>query len=195
MRAGAAAWIALAAAFAVAAALAWAAPRAALDWQPALTLAEPWRLWSAAFVHLSALHLLANELGCLVVAAFGAAARVPVAAAWAWFVAWPLGHAALALQPTLTSYGGLSGVLHAGVAIVVWHLLRRERGVRRLLGGIVLAGLAIKVMLERPWAEATRALPAWDFAVAPLAHATGVAAGLACAVIADLVAARVRPRL
>ena len=194
MRAGAAAWIALAAAFAVAAALCWSAAPAALDWRPALTAAEPWRMWTAAFVHLSPLHLLANELGCLVVAAFGAVARVPVAAAWAWFMAWPLGHAALALQPALTSYGGLSGVLHAGVAVVAWQLLRRDHGTRRSIGAAVLVGLVVKLVLERPWESPTRSMPGWDFAVAPLAHATGSAAGLACALIVDLVAARMGRR-
>ena len=129
MRAGAAAWIALAAAFAVAAALCWSAAPAALDWRPALT-----------------------------------------------------------------SYGGLSGVLHAGVAVVAWQLLRRDHGTRRSIGAAVLVGLVVKLFLERPWESPTRSMPGWDFAVAPLAHATGSAAGLACALVADLVAARMGRR-
>lgn len=185
MRAGAAAWVVVSLGLGGAAALGQVAPREALDWQRALLGVEPWRLWTAAFAHLSALHLVANELGCVVVAAFGAGARVPVAAAVAWLAAWPLGHVALAIDAPLTRYAGLSGVLHAGVAIAAWHLLRRDAGRRRWVGAAVLAGLTVKVLLERPWAGAVQALPGWDFAVVPLAHVTGALAGLACAVIAD----------
>lgn len=184
-RAGAAAWVAVAGGLAAAAALGLLAPRDALDWQRALVAAEPWRLWSAAFVHLGAWHLLANESGCIVVAAFGAGARVPVQAAVAWLAAWPLGHAALWLDPALVRYGGLSGVLHAGVAVAAWHLARRDTGRRRWIGVAVLIGLAAKLLLERPWAGAAQFVPGWDFAVVPLAHATGATAGLACAVVAD----------
>lgn len=194
MRAGAVAWVAVAGALAALAALGRLATPVALDWQRALVVAEPWRLWSAAFVHLSALHLVANELGCAVVGAFGAAARVPGHAAMAWLAAWPLGHAALALEPTLASYAGLSGVLHAGVAVAAWHLVRREVGRRRLIGAAVLLGLMLKIVFERPWAAATASVPGWDFAVVPLAHAAGAAAGLVCAVIADAWAARLPHR-
>ena len=44
---------------------------AALDWQPALASSEPWRAWSAAIVHYSALHLAANLAGIALVAALG----------------------------------------------------------------------------------------------------------------------------
>lgn len=54
------AWLALAAALAAASVLAWWAPAWALDWQPALAAAEPWRAFSAAFVHWSPMHLGAN---------------------------------------------------------------------------------------------------------------------------------------
>jgi rhomboid family GlyGly-CTERM serine protease len=185
---GVARWWALSAAWAVMAAALWFAPRDALDWQPARALAEPWRAWSAAFVHWTPRHLAANLAGCAVVGAFGAAARVPRRATWAWLAAWPLGHAALALQPALVSYGGLSGALHAGVAIAAWHLLRHEQGRRRAIGAAVLLGLALKIVLEAPWAAPTQRVPGWDFAVAPLAHATGALAGLLCAWIADLLA-------
>lgn len=161
------------------------APREPLSWQPSRALTEPWRAWTAAFVHWTPSHLAANLLGCAVVAAFGLAARVPVRAALAWWLAWPLAHAALALQPQLTSYGGLSGVLHAGVAIAAAHLLRHDRGRRRAIGAAVLVGLAVKLLLERPWAAPTQASAGWDFAVAPLAHLTGALAGLACIAVAE----------
>ncbi len=185
MSRGAAAWVATSAALALLAVLAWFAPRHALDWQPARALAEPWRVWTAAFVHWTPWHLAANAIGCAVVAAFGWAAQVPPRGALAWAVAWPLTHVALALQPALVSYGGLSGVLHAGVTIAAWHLLRHAQGRARALGALVLAGLAVKIVLEAPWRAPTQSVPGWDFPVAPLAHATGALAGLLCAAIGD----------
>jgi rhomboid family GlyGly-CTERM serine protease len=178
-------WLATTALLAAAAAALWSAPRELLDWQPARALGEPWRLWSAAFVHWTPRHLGANLLGCAVVAAFGVAARVPLRATAAWLVAWPLSHAALALQPALTSYGGLSGVLHAGVAIAAWHLLHQDHGRRQQIGAAVMAGLVIKLLLEKPWGAPTQQVPGWDFAVAPLAHVTGAIVGIACAALAD----------
>ena len=85
---------------------------AVLEWQPALAGAEPWRWWSAAWVHYSGLHLAANLAGLVLVAALGWAAAVDRAGALAWGLAWPLTHLGLCLQPSLTHYGGLSGVLH-----------------------------------------------------------------------------------
>ncbi len=154
---------------------------AALRWQPELALAQPWRCFSAAWVHLSTLHLLANLLGTALVAALGTVAGCGRRAALAWALAWPLTHLALLVQPALHQYGGLSGVLHAGVAVVGWQVLRAERGQRRLIGAGLLLGLALKVLLEAPWSGPLRSVPGWDIAIAPLAHASGSAAGLLCA--------------
>ena len=49
---------------------------------------------------------------------------------------------ALALAPQLQHYGGLSGVLHAGVAVAALSLAGQATGRRRLIGDAVLAGLA-----------------------------------------------------
>jgi rhomboid family GlyGly-CTERM serine protease len=187
---GAGSWLALTALLAAVATALWFAPRELLAWQPAHALDQPWRLWSAAFVHWTPWHLVANLIGCAVVAAFGIAARVPVRCTLAWLVAWPLSHAALALQPALTSYGGLSGVLHAGVAIAAWQLLRHDSGRRRQIGAAVMAGLLIKLLLERPWGAPTQTVAGWDFAVAPLAHTSGAIAGIVCAALADAVSRR-----
>jgi rhomboid family GlyGly-CTERM serine protease len=187
---GAQCWAGLCVLFAATAVALWFAPRDALDWQPLRAGTEPWRAWTAAFVHWTPWHLGANLVGCAVVAAFGVSARVPARAAVAWLAAWPLAHAALALQPQLARYGGLSGVLHAGVAIVAWQLLRHERGRRRAIGAAVMTGLMVKLALERPWAAAVQQVSGWDFAVAPLAHATGAAAGLLCAWLADAMTRR-----
>ncbi len=178
------AWLALCALAAGGALAAWVLPAAWLDWQPALAWQQPWRWWTAAFVHWSPLHLGANLAGCAVLATFGAAARLPRRATLAWALAWPLTQGALLLQPALTHYGGLSGVLHAGVAVAAMHLLaapRPRRAATRAIGAAVLGGLVLKLLLERPWAGPLAHPAGWDIALAPLAHAAGAAAGTACA--------------
>lgn len=183
------AWAAVATALALGAVVLWPAPGATFDWQPQLALSQPWRAWSAAFVHLSPLHLLANLLGCAAVTAFGVAARLPRHAAWAWLAAWPLTHAALIVQPQLTHYSGLSGVLHAGVAVGALHLVWRERGQRMAIGWAVLAGMALKLLLEAPWAGPAQAA-GWDIPIAPLGHLSGAVSGLVCGTMAQVLANR-----
>jgi rhomboid family GlyGly-CTERM serine protease len=176
------AWLVLCALLAAGALAGWALPAAGLDWQPARAAAEPWRAWTAAFVHWSPLHLGANLAGCAVLAFFGPAARVPPRAAAAWALAWPLTHLLLALQPALAHYGGLSGVLHAGVAVAALSTCAGPPG-RRRIGQLVLAGLAAKLLLERPWAGPLAHPAGWDIAVAPLAHVSGTLCGLVCAAL------------
>ena len=178
------AWLALALALALASVLAWWAPAAPIDWQPARIATEPWRAWSAAFVHWSALHLGANLGAAAAVAAFGWAAQVPLRATLAWCAAWPLTHLGLLLRPELAHYGGLSGMLHGGVAVVVLWLLATGHGWRRTIGALVGAGLLAKLLLEQPWGPVLRQPADWDIAVAPLAHATGAVAGLLCGALA-----------
>jgi len=143
-------------------------------------------------VHYSLLHLLANLTGAAAVGALGIAARAPSSAAWAWAIAWPLTQLGLLLEPALVHYGGLSGVLHAGVAVVAVDLLRPSGApnpwARRWVGLALLAGLTVKILLEAPWGAPLRHPAGIDIAVAPLAHASGVVAGLVCAVVARLVA-------
>lgn len=200
------AWALLALALALGALAGRGASLAVWGWLPGHAWDEPWRWWSAAFVHLSDGHLAANVLGCVVVGAFGqfgaravgaapaawppgAVAEGPPAAvardwALAWLAAWPLTHALLRAEPRLTGYAGLSGVLHAGVAVAALGLLVQGRGRVRLIGAAVLAGLAAKVALEAPWSAPVRSEATWDMPVAVVAHATGAAAGLACAAVA-----------
>lgn len=168
--------------------VAWSQPSAAWDWQPGLAWAEPWRWWTAAFVHWSPMHLLANLAGVAVLAGFGGAARLPMRAVLAWAAAWPLTQLSLLLQPALAHYGGLSGVLHAGVGAAATTLLLERRGRPRWIGAAVLAGLLAKIVLERPWAGPVSHPAGWDIAVAPLAHAAGAAWGVAAAGLASAVA-------
>ena len=184
------AWLTCAAVLMAGSVLAMALPAAWLDWQPDQAFAQPWRAVTAAWVHWSEQHLGANLLAAAVVAAYGWAARVPRDQAWAWAAAWPLTHLGLLFKPELLRYGGLSGVLHAGVAIVCLYLLVRAVGLRRWVGAGVALGLVVKVATEKPWGAALQRSADWDIAVAPLAHATGAVAGLVCSALALLLSSR-----
>jgi rhomboid family GlyGly-CTERM serine protease len=177
-------WLLLCAALALGALGAAAAPPGLLDWQPGRALAQPWRWFTAAWVHLDGAHLAANLAGAAVLAVFGHAARCSPRDALAWLCAWPLTHGLLLAAPQLQHYAGASGVLHAGVAVAAAGLVAREHGRRRAVGALVLAGLLLKLLDEQALGEPARLLPGWDFPVAVLAHATGAAAGLACAAAA-----------
>ena len=182
-------WLGLCAVLAVGAVVAWFLPAAQLDWQPTLAGSQPWRWWTAALVHWSPLHLGANLLGLALVAALGHAAACRGRATLAWLLAWPLTQLGLLLQPALRHYGGLSGVLHAGVAVATVALLR-QRGPRRAVGIALLAGLLLKVLIESPWLGPLRQVAGWDMPIAPLAHASGALAGLLCGLLCGLLARR-----
>jgi rhomboid family GlyGly-CTERM serine protease len=189
---GGRAWIALAGLLGLGAALSAALDPNLLDWQPGRIATEPWRAFSAAFVHYSPRHLAANLAGLALVAALGWFARVPWPIVAAWLIAWPLTQLGLLARPELLRYGGLSGVLHAGVACVAWQLIVHERGRRRAIGVLTLALVAVKVVSEAPWGPALRHPADWDIATAPFAHASGLAAGLLAAALSDAVLRRRR---
>jgi len=151
------------------------------SWTPALAWSEPWRWWTAAWVHWSTWHLLANLAGLAGVGLLGWRAGAGRADALAWAAAWPLTQGALLLQPALQRYGGLSGVLHAGVVVVAVRLAWGPPGPRRAIGAALLAGVALKLLLEEPWHSVLHRSADWDIAIAPLAHVCGAAAGALCA--------------
>lgn len=169
-------WLLLCAALGVLAALAQALPTAWLDWQPALALTQPWRLITAAFVHWTPLHLVANLAGCAVLALLGWRADLAGREVAAGLLALPLTQLGLLLRPDLAHYGGLSGVLH-GLAVVAALSLLARRGRERWVGAALLLGLAAKLALEHPLGPALRETPGFDFAVAPFAHLSGALAG------------------
>lgn len=179
------AWLGLAVLLMLGALLGWPFPHERWDWQPSLAAAQPWRVLSAVAVHYSTAHLAANLVGAVLVAALGVSARAPPAMVWAWAAAWPLTHLGLLFDPDLAHYGGLSGVLHAGVAVAACQLLRDDTRARRRIGVAVLLGLSVKVIGEAPW-FAPRYDALLGISVAPLAHACGLVAGLVCAGVAAL---------
>lgn len=180
---GARLWIAVAALLAVPAlhaALSGFTMAAVLDWQPGLAWREPWRLWSAAWVHLNKLHLAANIAGTLLVCALGIAAGVTTRAAMAWALAWPMTHAALWLRPDIAHYAGLSGVLHAGVMVVAVALMRSGVPRQRAIGFALAGGVLVKIAAEAPWSDMFPWSDTLRIATVPFAHAAGVVAGAAC---------------
>lgn len=170
-------WLGLCALAAAGALLAWPLPTASLDWQPTLFTTSPWRAFSAPLIHFSLQHLLANLAGCAVLAAFGWAARLPPRAALAWALAWPLTQLGLLIEPALLHFGGLSGVLHAAVAVGVVELLTRH-GRDRRIGQALALGLAVKLWTEQPLGAPLQRVAGWDIAIAPLSHLTGAVAGV-----------------
>ena len=169
------AWAALAVALGAGALLGLLVPAPEWDWQPSKA-AEPWRWWTAAFVHLNGLHLAGNLLGLALVAAVGMVGRLPQRAALAWALAWPLGHGVLLLRPEVTHYAGLSGVLHAGVAVAVTWLVLEGR--RRRVAMAIGAGLVAKLLLEQPWGAPVTVSATLGIPVVPMAHAGGALVGL-----------------
>jgi len=176
-----AAWLTVSAGLVAGSVIGWFVPAALWDWQPELAWQQPWRWWTAAFVHWSPLHAAANLGAALLVMLFGQVARVPMRVAGAWLLAWPLTHLGLLAAPGLLHYGGLSGVLHAGVAAVIVFLVLRAPGRRRRIALALGTGLLFKLGFEAPWGAPLRQAPGWDIAVVPLAHATGTLAGALCA--------------
>jgi rhomboid family GlyGly-CTERM serine protease len=115
---------------------AWGAPdgvqRALLYERSAVLRGELWRLWSGHLVHFSASHLGWN---LLVVGLSGAWIECSGFRARGWFAAAAppaIGLALLVGEPSLGSYGGLSGVATAAVAFACASEWRRGTGPRSL---------------------------------------------------------------
>ncbi|MFY7942408.1 MAG: rhomboid family intramembrane serine protease, partial [Burkholderiaceae bacterium] len=112
-------WCAVASVFGVCSLASWCLvhlglSRTNLDWQPTLWLSQPWRLYTAAWVHYSPMHLGGNLLALALVAWLGVAARMRWPATLAWLLSMLLCHLALLALPEVLHYGGLSGISHAG---------------------------------------------------------------------------------
>jgi rhomboid family GlyGly-CTERM serine protease len=177
-------WLALSLLLVLASLALWPLDAQRWDWQSARAGHEPWRWLSAAAVHWTGAHLLANLFAATLVAAYGWAARVPSVVGWAWLASWPLTHLALLMRPELAHYGGLSGVLHGGVAAVTVWLVLRGRQTQRTIGWMMVIGHGTKLLVEQSWADLLHPTPELGVAVAPLAHATGSLAGALCTLVA-----------
>lgn len=177
------AWLGLAAGLALVALIGALLPVEPLLWRRDAPW-QPWRWLTPVAVHWTPGHLAANVAACALLAWLGWSARLPRHAAAAWLLAWPLTHLGLWLDgpdSALQRYAGLSGVLHAGVAVAAAALLGRRAAGDRTLGTLLALGLTAKVLSETPWRGALVSMEGWSFPVAVSAHASGAAAGAAAA--------------
>lgn len=164
---------------------AWPVASHRWDWEPAVAASQPWRAFTAAWVHWSPDHLAMNIVACAIVAALGWAGGLPRSAALAWLLAWPMtawmpsavGH----LWPLVAAehIGGLSGALHAGVAVAAVWLGVRGRGWERGLGLLLGLGLAAKHLWE--WQVGPQLLAGSAVQVSAASHLGGSLSGILAA--------------
>jgi hypothetical protein len=157
----------------------WPATAQAWTLHPSMGLQQPaWVWWTTAWLHGSAQHLWRNLAGVLLLAWLGHLGQVPLRSTLAWALAWPLTHLGMLWRPELQAYIGLSGVLHAGVAVVCVHLLTCDHPpIPRLFAWGLSAGLVTKIIMENPCGPALIHPIGTDIAVAPWAHLAGSVAG------------------
>ena len=101
-------------------------------------------------------------------------------------MAWPLSTLSLALCPEVTSYVGLSGLVHAATALLALFLLARAFkssatgyfSAPTLVGGCLLVGLLAKLWQEQAWVQPVVWSADWGFNVVVVAHLYGAGVGL-----------------
>lgn len=177
---GSRSWLALCTLHGVASLLLWVSPAAlaqALVWRSADWAQRPWTPWTSAWVHLNTPHLLGNLLALGVLAAIGWRLRPPRAATLAWALSWPLLQLSLLLWPLIGYAVGLSGVLHAGVAVLAVGLLLNGPKALRPWGLLLASGLLLKLWLERGWSGPVVWDPGGQMPVVRAAHLGGAAWG------------------
>ena len=135
----------------------------------------PWTLFSAACTHLSHAHLWANLLALAALALLGAALKATKVSALALLLAWPLTTLGLLAWPSVSSYAGLSGLIHAGLGILVLHCAFYS--VAKPWGFVLLCGLVLKLLAEAAWLHPVVFSQPWGFHVVYAAHLTGVVVG------------------
>ena len=150
-------------------------------WQATHWRNAPWTLWSAALVHDSGAHLLANALALAALAVLGTALGATRSDALALLLAWPLSTIALLTWPAVQAYYGLSGVVHAAAAVLALRGMAQPGS--RSIGVVMAVGLLAKLLLERGWATPIGFDGRWGFNVAYAAHLTGAATGTLAALV------------
>ncbi|MDP3205103.1 MAG: hypothetical protein Q8M80_13635, partial [Hydrogenophaga sp.] len=85
----------------------------ALIWHADTWTQHPWTLWTSAWIHLNAPHLIGNLLVLGAYLTIGWVVRPDGRCTLAWLLAWPLVQLSLLLWPDVRQVVGLSGLLHA----------------------------------------------------------------------------------
>jgi len=157
----------------------WSPVWQALVLRPSMGWHQPlWALWTAAWLHGSAQHLTLNLLGLGFLAGMGWHWRLASGWAVCLWLAWPLCHLGLLLDPRLTLYLGASAFLHAGLSL--W-LFAARPSLSKAGFGLALLVLLAKVAWEAgaSWgAGPTLVRAGADVPLAPWSHVSGVAVGL-----------------
>jgi rhomboid family GlyGly-CTERM serine protease len=151
-----------------------------LEYRRSLFAAQPWRLFTGHFVHLSFLHALLNCVALLLLGRLFAD-RLRASEFFAILAVAPVLISILfyLLLPELRWYRGLSDVLHAlyFAGCVVW--IATTSGRARWLPLAALVGGTLKVLLEQPWDARFPVHPMLHIAVVPQAHLLGAIVGTA----------------
>lgn len=114
---------------------------------------RPWSLWTSAWVHMNTQHLISNQLAVGALAAMAWVLKPGLRASLAWLLTWPVIPLVLPYWPHIGYYAGLSGLIHAAVAVVGVYLVagRTTVPMARRWGGMLLLGLLAKLLIERAW--------------------------------------------
>jgi len=177
-------WLSLCFLHAVASMLVWwGGPPVAqvLTWRADTWWQHPWTLWTTPWVHINTPHLIGNQMAVGALAAMAWLVRPNAVASVAWLLAWPTVALVLPLWPHIGYAVGLSGLIHAAVAVVAVHLLLdQDRFVpsSRRWGGLLAAGLLAKLLLEQGWHWPVVWSNSADMSVVQAAHLTGAVAGV-----------------
>ena len=171
-------WLALCALHIALSMLAWWARTNVVDaitWQSDHWLHQPWTLWTSSWVHMNPPHLIGNQVALGALAALAWVVRPTRASALAWLLAWPLLQLSLLLWPQIGYAVGLSGLLHAGVAVMAIHLLLKRIVVpkARRWGALLALGLLTKLVVESAWSNPVAWDPANNMSVVQAAHLAG----------------------
>ncbi len=107
-----------------------------------LARGEVWRLWTGHLVHHTAAHFLFDVGAALLLLGF-------VRSRLVWIALPPVISAVfLMTRPELSSYAGLSGVLHGVFALACFEIARSARGMERTLALATLLGVIAKAATE-----------------------------------------------
>jgi rhomboid family GlyGly-CTERM serine protease len=154
----------------------------ALEYRRATLLAQPWRLVTGHLVHVNGMHALVNAVAWVLLAALFRSALD----AKRQLLSLALGAAAISLAlavlyPSIAWYRGASGALHAlffaGASAELAAALRQRSWRAALAASALLAGGAVKLMLELPDGAATPHVEWLAMATVPQAHLVGALCG------------------
>jgi len=139
-----------------------------------------WVWWTTAWLHGSPAHLERNLMALGLIAMLGTVCRVSLTSVLIWGLVWPLTQLGMLAQPQWHSYIGLSGVLHGGVTVIAMQqIMHKNAGPLKYVAWALLLGVIFKIIMENPWQYPPIQTSGSDITVAPWAHLSGSAAGIA----------------